>query len=131
MLKQFVFLIFVSIFLASCASSSSSDYKSPALNYDLVISQKRRELPRKEFVEWLTSERRTLSAKAEGIEGSLYSTSARGSYQEVSNNPTSGASGTENFNVQMTNLELKRLQQQLDQVRRDIRTIDAVMSSLQ
>lgn len=131
MLKSFVFLFLSAFVLVSCASESRKAQQSNSLSYDLVISQKRKELPREEFINWLKGERRRLSERASGLEGALYSTAARGSYQEVSSSPTSGASGSENFNIQMTNLELKRLQQQLDQVRREIRTIDAVLSSLQ
>lgn len=131
MFKMFLFSFLTLFFLVSCSSESIKPQQSDSLNYDLVISQKRRELPKEDFINWLRGERKRLLARAEGFEGALYSTSARGSYQEVSSAPTSGASGPENFNIQMTNLELKRLQQKLDQVRREIRTIDAVLSSVQ
>ncbi len=131
MLRTIFFPFLVLIFLVGCASESTKSSDTSSVNYDLVISRKRQELAREEFINWLKGERRQLGERAQGLEGALYGASNRGSYQEVSSNPTSGASGPENFNIQMTNLELKRLQQQLDQVKRQMSTIDAVLSSLQ
>jgi len=128
-MRAVIFILLLSgSFLFGCAHQQKSESATRSgENYDLVISKHRSALAPSEFQNWLVKERQKLEAQKEGIEGALYSTGARGSYQEAGGAPSTNGIGTESFDVQMTNLELKRMQDRLKQVERNIRTVNALI----
>lgn len=121
---------FALLTLIACSSQSPSAHKElTASEYDLLVTQKRNTLPRADFKIWLQGQRESLVAQREGIVGALEATSNRGSYQETMTSPM-GSGGTSDFNVQMTNLELKRLEERKRLIESKVRTIDALLSNM-
>lgn len=127
---KFLLLTLTLFSLLACSSHRAVVQKElTASEYDLLITQRKNALAPGEFKAWLEEERRKFQAQKEGIVGALESTSDRGSYQETMTSPI-GSGGTGNFNVQMTNLELKRLEERQRLIESKIRTIDALLSSI-
>lgn len=127
MVNKFTSLIFLCLLLVgACAHDSGPTVKRVSVaEYDLIIERQKNALPAAEFEQWLLQESKRLNEEREGIRGALHSTSERGSYQETMSSPT-GTGGTGDFNIQMTNLELKRLQERLREIEGKLRTLDAL-----
>ena len=116
--------------LASCASTERPAPAEPTLaQFDLELQRQRQNLDQTGFSQWLESQRRLLESQREGIKGALYSTGERGSYQETMTSPMQ-SNGLNDFNVQMTNLEISRLKERLNLIERKLQTIDALESTL-
>lgn len=112
--------------LAGCAHNDvAKPQRVSVAEYDQIIVRQKNSLSAPEFKQWLVKESKRLSEEREGIRGALYSTSERGSYQETMSSPT-GTGGTGDFNIQMTNLELTRLQERLREIEGKMRTLDAL-----
>ena len=129
MVKRILSLFFL-MMLASCASTERPAPAEPTLaQFDLELQRQRQNLDQTGFSQWLESQRRLLESQREGIKGALYSTGERGSYQETMTSPMQ-SNGLNDFNVQMTNLEISRLKERLNLIERKLQTIDALESTL-